>query len=39
MDACEKYLGGSQEGQKCLNRTIKHINKGRDGCRENNRGA
>lgn len=27
MNACEKYLGSSQEGQKCLNRMIKHFNK------------
>ena len=27
MDACEKYLGGDQERQKCLNRMIKYFNK------------
>jgi ferredoxin len=29
MEACEKYLGGMQEQQKCLNRMIKHFNKER----------
>lgn len=27
MEACEKYLGASEEQQKCLNRMIKHFNK------------
>jgi hypothetical protein len=27
MDACEKYLSGDKERQKCLNRMIKHFNK------------
>ena len=27
MKACVKYLGNSREGQKCLNRMIKHFNK------------
>lgn len=25
MDACEKYLGDAGEGQKCLDRMIKHF--------------
>lgn len=27
MDACVKYLGEPKEGQKCLNRMMKHFNK------------
>jgi len=27
MEACVKYLGNSKEGQKCLNRMIKHFNR------------
>jgi formate hydrogenlyase subunit 6/NADH:ubiquinone oxidoreductase subunit I len=27
MEACEKYLGNTEEQQKCLNRMIKHYNK------------
>ena len=27
MEACVKYLGDDKEGQKCLNRMIKHFNK------------
>lgn len=27
MDACEKYLGNAKEGQKCLNRMIRHFGK------------
>jgi len=27
MEACAKYLGNEIEGQKCLNRMIKHFNK------------
>jgi Fe-S-cluster-containing hydrogenase component 2 len=26
MDACAKYLGDAKEGQKCLNRVIRHFN-------------
>jgi ferredoxin len=26
MDACAKYLGDAKEGQKCLNRMIRHFN-------------
>jgi ferredoxin len=27
MEACENYLGGAEEQQKCLNRMIKHFTK------------
>jgi len=27
MNACVRYLGDDQEGQKCLNRLLKHFNK------------
>ncbi len=27
MEACEKYLGGAEEQQKCLSRMLKHFNK------------